>query len=158
MTSTIEPFELRDVTLGRIKGEGIVKVSMRLTWHEDGTQTVDHETVEGYWRFSVSASVWLRSNSPDSHTAGQCRDIVARLNTEASRRLCLLWEAWHLNDFTAGCAHQTPVYTAQGQYDLAAVPPCPETGYRFGSAWLLRPIPDAVLVEMRDVAQLITAP
>lgn len=45
-----------------------------------------------------------------------------------------LWKNYHLNEMNAGCEHQkenTPV----GEV-------CPVCGYRYGSAWLYREIPD----------------
>lgn len=131
---------LRDVRIGRIEREGWVDIDAKLTWVGSPMTTIDHQVVDGYWRFSVSATLWAQTDSPDCYAAGQCIDEVRKL--PRAQTLCDLWERWHLNDMRAGCAHQTPAYLPGGGYDLDAVPPCPETGYRFGHAWLLEPIPD----------------
>lgn len=55
---------------------------------------------------------------------------------------------WHLNGMKAGCAHQSVVWE-DSKYgrrpDLERTAPCPETGYRYGSAWLSEPLPAEVL-------------
>lgn len=96
-----------------------------------------------------------------------------------------LWERWHLNDLTAACAHQRPVRSGRyltvptasgGQLDIAQLGNysnvnagdlsatdvnlrlvCGETGYRYGTAWLVDPLPAAVLAQIYDVYGL-TAP
>lgn len=54
---------------------------------------------------------------------------------------------WHLNGMRAGCAHQTVVWEDSKygrQPSLDRTLPCPETGYRYGTAWLAEPLPEEV--------------
>ena len=58
----------------------------------------------------------------------------------APRRLKDLWDRWHLNDMRAGCEHQRAL--GWTSYDDHPSEPCPECGYKFGSAWLFEPLPE----------------
>lgn len=60
-----------------------------------------------------------------------------------------LAERWHLNTMRAACAHQTVVW-ASDRYgrqapSLDLTPACPVTGYKYGHAWLVEPLPAEVL-------------
>lgn len=61
---------------------------------------------------------------------------------------------WHLNGLRAGCAHQEIVWE-EGKYgrqmSLTETLPCPETDYRFGSAWLVEPLPQDVIDYLKDL-------
>lgn len=48
---------------------------------------------------------------------------------------------WHLNAMRAGCTHQRAAGWGR-QDDIGK--PCPECGYRYGSAWLFEPLPAEV--------------
>lgn len=153
-----EPIEISDLEIGRIPDLGIVRLDIALTRRGWQGQTVTHEDVDGYWRFSVSASVWQRRNSTDCHMAGQIRSTV-RLLGPTTAELCRLWKRWHLNDMRAGCAHQgQPRYTATGSADLDSVEPCPKTGYRYGSAWLVEVIPQSELDAIGTMVQSLRSP
>lgn len=68
-----------------------------------------------------------------------------------------LAEHWHLNTMRAACAHQAPVY-APDRYgrevpSLDLTPACPETGYKYGHAWLVEPMPAEVLAYFRRLIE-----
>ena len=147
MTKT--DMQVKDREIGRIKGVGIVRVNARLEWVDRPAVTVDHEEIGGHYVFAASGSLWLRSNSPDCYSAGQMLEKTWPL--PAGRPLIRLWREWHLNGMQAACAHQAVPAGMSGSEALDAVPPCPVTGYRYGSTWLVRVIPDDVVAEMREV-------
>lgn len=140
-------------------------VDVRLTWTDRKGSTVEHEEVEGLWVFAASGVVHSPSRS-EFLSGGQNLDHLADLDKWApgwSRPMTddLLgwWQLLHLNDMEAGCAHQTVVWedSTYGRrpalYDPKAdtgTQPCPKTGYRYGTAWLMRTIPDDVVSEIRD--------
>lgn len=147
-----EEINLHDVELGRITGEGLVKVNLRLEWKTRPYQTIHHDHRDsGYWAFGVSGSLWARRNSPDCYAAGQIIRAVKRLRTPTARELCRLWDRWHLNDMKGACAHMTTPKV----YDRDTAPVCPESGYRYGSAWLVEEIPDEEIEAIRRVATWI---
>lgn len=53
---------------------------------------------------------------------------------------------WHNNALRMTCAHQPdPATLTRDQIDaLVGKATCPETGYRYGSKWLVDPLPDEV--------------
>lgn len=72
---------------------------------------------------------------------------------EVTAAIDRLWERWHLNDMRAACAHQTKPEVPEGvasrtHWLLDNTPPCPVTGYRYGSAWLHAPLDDQALTDL----------
>lgn len=94
-----------------------------------------------------------------------------------------IWDTWHLNDLKAGCEHQRAMgwdkepidsskpTTAYGKFHSGQTSdswnlkgwvyppyghltePCPECGYKYGTAWLHEEVPDTVikfLLELPD--------
>lgn len=133
-------------------------VRVELSAHDRGGahETIYHgPTPVPCWRLSVTSYEWKRDCS-DIEGGGATTDYIR----QAARRpepkfgpwelhaLAKLGDRWHLNDLQAACAHQTVVWE-DGRYgrqpSLELTEPCPETGYRYGSAWLTEPLPDDVL-------------
>lgn len=152
-------FNAKDVPVGRTSGESygykrslLVTVEVRmevLDRHE--YETVNHERVSNPLDFAITTAVWQPGNRDwvsGGATVEPLGELVEYLNgfdAESVKALADLAE-WHLNGMTAGCAHQGEPVMRDGRYgpeiDFDRTPPCPETGYRYGSAWLLRPLPD----------------
>jgi hypothetical protein len=77
--------------------------------------------------------------------------------------LAILWSMWHLNDLNPGCIHQDEwdadkeLVLENGEMKLAGHvypkespegllgKPCPVCGYKYGTAWLKREVPEKVL-------------
>lgn len=69
-------------------------------------------------------------------------------------RMGQIAERWHLNGMRAGCAHQKVAYETD-RYgrripSLRLTLPCPVTGYKYGTAWLVEPLPREVVEEIRS--------
>lgn len=149
-----------EILIGRTDAGEKVYVSARLERQAGEWQTVTHETVSSPLEVAFQGTVVRKGGSitrdGDIITSGQIdRAYLRRVggllatgwSVEDVRKLADLWDEWHLNAMQAGCAHQTPVYE-DGRYgrrvDLDNTPACPVTGYKYGSAWLTRPLPDEV--------------
>lgn len=66
-----------------------------------------------------------------------------------AQRLKELASRWHLNTLKAGCAHMT--LPQDQSYDARKDITCEAgTGYKYGSAWLVEPLPAEVLSELVD--------
>jgi hypothetical protein len=117
-------------------------------------------------RFSMCAEVWNGSHT-DCITCGQCVDGVAALfpHDKKAQRMLAIWQRWHLNDMHAGTPAQekylrdNPVeemyrsdhYThACLKLQAALLDPDPETGYRYGHAWLTEDLPQDVINEINS--------
>lgn len=101
--------------------------------------------------FSAMAMVY-RHNS--FVCGGQCLDESDILDAVENGKLCKkdkatyleilrLWKNYHLNGMNAGCEHQkvgSPVGSV-----------CPVCGYRYGSAWLYREIPEKDLEAIKNL-------
>jgi hypothetical protein len=145
-----------DVPVGRIPGESygyqrdlLVTVNVRMERRERDAQTIDHETISGHLDFAITVAVWQPNrNDITASYAGSdepLRQVLAHGRYEDGMdadkvRAFMELDAWHLNTMTAACAHQTPVGEDIGER-LDNTPPCPVTGYKYGHAWLVRPLP-----------------
>ena len=116
-------------------------VSARIDTHERSSMTIDHEPITGYSELAITAGVWNMNHS-DFIICGQCQEALDNMVTyEAgwdhakAMRLKAIWERWHLNGLRAGCAHGLD---------------CPE-GYKYGSAWLVEPLPDDIVAELQEM-------
>lgn len=120
-------------------------------------ETTDHRTVVDPLELSVTYSTrktWATRDDDDpwvSCGAGAA-EAVAEITTreaapEVFERIARLIP-WHLNGMSAGCDHQTVEYESSPygrRPSLSDTLPCPVTGYRYGSAWLLRELPDEIV-------------
>ncbi|TXH09345.1 MAG: hypothetical protein E6R04_08315 [Spirochaetes bacterium] len=136
--------------------------------HHTGREwtAVEHEPITDWWEFSASGGVWrngsentfgqnlyhLRDLDPDRLAPGWTKADVRSLRT--------IWERWHLNGMKAACSHMTGdvlVYEPDGyggQRISCSGTVCPETGYTYGKAWLVEPLPDEVVTEVRRLLAL----
>ena len=137
--------------------------------HHTGREwtTIEHEVITDYWEFSASGGLW-RNGSED--TFGQMLHYLTKLDPDRLapgwnkvtdvRSLRTIWERWHLNGMNAACAHMTDdvlVYEPDGyggQRISCSGTVCPETGYTYGKAWLVEPLPDDVITEVRRLLAL----
>lgn len=161
MTETL----LDQVLIGRTPDGSRVRVTVELKdlhggWDIDTTETVEHAEIGPFRRLSISALGYSKHRRV-ADSAGQIIDmaelvahggeVASGLRRQDVARLVEIWREWHLNDMTAGCAHQTPPVGSTLSERLDQTPPCPVTGYRFGSKWLVRPLPEALVTELREL-------
>ena len=64
-------------------------------------------------------------------------------NAENWYDLLDVWKEWHLNDMQAGCKHQRKL--GWDSYDEHPSEPCPVCGYKYGTAWLKKELPQMVI-------------
>jgi len=231
----------RTIGLGKVDGYGNgqkscaveIEIEVRhVTGHPH--DSVTHEPLEEYDALSISGSVWNHQRT-DILSGGQNYEELAALFpfSKRVRRIIEIWREWHLNDLTAGCAHQSETWTctnlrsdheayltslaavlaeqrtrtatketceaiadtereiacARAAADAAHDAPiengwiaihtlfgeypyphdgstchvcgrnrwdepsdaCPESGYRYGTAWLVRPLPVEIVDELRSI-------
>lgn len=127
--------------------------------HETQTSdytTTQHEQRTGpHARLALSVLGWYGLTS-DPDTAGQVGNMLADITRPAGtlthadiKRLAEIWDRWHLNDRRAACAHME--LPDDPSYDARRDITCPETGYRYGHAWLVEPLPDGLWDEVRAI-------
>lgn len=85
-------------------------------------------------------------------------DRVLLEPTDLSAAVERLWSRWHLNTMRAACVHQAvPEVPAdvsawdRSSWLLDNTPPCPVTGYRYGSAWLTVALDEQAQADLRLV-------
>lgn len=136
-----------------------VRVDIRIERLErrESYQTTEHQQIVRPYGLSVTTQVWSPGGA-DMVAGGATRDPLREV-TEPSRfwtrgtlaALATLGDRWHGNDFQAACAHQDVVYEdgplgRRPSLDLTL--PCTSTGYRYGSAWLVEPLPEQVIGDL----------
>jgi hypothetical protein len=150
----------REVVVGTVPGEEYgykrnlqvtVDIRMERRDRQAEYETTDHRKVSEPLDFSITTAVW-RPDGKDSVGGGATCEPLRQLVTwapgfdaEKAAQLADLGAEWNLSGMQAGCAHQAPVWKEgrEGrEYDLDRTPPCPETGHKFGHAWLVRELPD----------------
>lgn len=117
-------------------------------------ETVNHEKVTEPYEFACTTSVW-RPDGKDIVAGGATTEPLLEaaehatswcpgFNAATALELAALGNIWHLNAMQAACAHQEVVWE-DSKYgrrpSLDDTPRCPQTGYKYGSAWLVKPLP-----------------
>lgn len=138
----------------------------------DGRVFVEVEYRDG--RLSMSGVIGPKVNGNATGPCGQIRESISGeldlmsfapgWDRERVAALLEVWDGWHLNDMQAGTPVQTawvrahadefpgyPVAHYEWACDglaAAGLHPDPETGYRYGSAWLSVEVPASVLEQV----------
>jgi hypothetical protein len=149
----MENFNIHRKYVGAMADGTRVFVNASVKTEERECQTVDHGTVRNGQRLSLTGET--------VYSAGQIIDDVRAVVKPAKGltaadllELVSIWEEYHLNDMKALCAHQTAAYEYSRGYkslDLDAIGACPVSGYRPGSAWLYKTVPDLILARVREI-------
>lgn len=125
-------------------------------------QTTQHEGLTRPLGLSVMSNVWQPGRG-DIVTGGATREPlrdVAEHGTpgrfwdpDKLTLMARLGDQWHANDMTAACAHQEVVYEEKPYHrpSLDLTPPCPVTGYRYGTDWLITPLSTPVVDTLLDL-------
>lgn len=152
-----------------LHGAGIrVDLDAHMEWKETPTphQTIEHVECLALVEFTFAWQIFERRAGRWEET-GWHRD---RLDLDAIdglawqdgwdearvERIAVLGGEWHLNGLQAACAHQAVVWdeTPYRQPSLDRTMPCPTSGYRYGTAWLARPMPPEIEAELRSLCAI----
>lgn len=107
---------------------------------------------------SISGTIWNKSKT-DSVRCGQClADIKKYINSPLFDEIYRFWQLYHLNDMHAGTEAQEKMldnakitdYFESCNY-LRDKGLYIDNGYRFGSGWLYRSIPEADLNRIKEI-------
>jgi hypothetical protein len=154
-----------DLYLGRLPGGEKVYVHLQLAEHSEVKQSIEHEPVSCYVQLSITGHTRLPGRR-GWESGGQIVDTVVELAHEGELaqgltpelllHLVTVWRAWHLNGLRAGCLHQHVAYeySSSGAKQLSTTntETCPLSGYRYGSAWLVRPLEARVVAFLSEFA------
>jgi hypothetical protein len=152
---------IHNIIVGRTPEGRTATLSVSLRHHTATPQgipaardTVYHARVENYDTATFTGALWTGRDATDSVMVGQIVDAIRAAATHepvtealgaAVNALCDLWDRWHNNHLHPGCVHQAPDQGWDITTKLSETPVCPETGYEWGSDWLVEPIPTEVM-------------
>jgi len=137
------------------------------------------ESISTYYRTKtqdhvcrICGNVWNRART-DISSGGQNTDTIRAAFSDDARvvRLCELWDRWHLNDMRPGMRAQAAYLADQGltgaKYEAAVkaleaanlleVRTPDGKFYKYGSAWLVEPLPAEVEAEVRELVAALKA-
>jgi hypothetical protein len=144
--------------VGRTNGGSRVFVSIRLTRSNREVRFTDHTYGPQGWDLGISGFA-ICPGSREAYTAGQISGDLARVTNPAEgwtaddvRSLLETWQAWHLNTLNAESDEQR----AAGITYRDNPTHVDSAGYKIGSAWLTRRLPDDVLAEVLRLRALPT--
>ena len=161
----------KTIYLGKIDYSGNGKKTNRVTIEAELKQiknlsfTTDTEPIKEYYTFSASANIW-QGNNRDIDAGGQMVDEAASYfpENEIAQRLKEIWEKYHLNDLNAGtekqsnCLDEYKKVNPEWRYEYTAactileeVDLLEDSGYKYGSKWLVRPIPETIVEEIKEL-------
>lgn len=111
--------------------------------------------------FTMSGSVW-NSKKTGIIAGGQMCDEIGKhfKHDKRVQRLVQIWQKYHLNDMNAGTINQEIALEDCKSYDYYAR--CKhlenngllyDNGYKYGTAWLFRQIPDEVIEEVKQICE-----
>lgn len=169
----------KDLVLGKTgKGETVTVDIVLRAVGRNMQSAVDHRDMSHGVELSIMGTVYddgvsvdtLRAGTGsarhlDNHTlsGGQIShylsDIVEPygMSGQDVKRLQEIWDKYHLNAMKAGCAHQQKLPEGKtGVWGLDNIKPCPETGYKYGSAWLYEELPTGLIPELKQIIAKVT--
>lgn len=147
ITANLQSFE-------QVPNGGFMHKTLRLgtvkTWEDGRWMSVYCKVQFEAGRLSISG---VEGPLPGGNCLGSCGQIdmslepsKIKLATGWTRELLLrflaVWKNWHLNDMTAECEHQRARGETWSTHPSAV---CPDCGYKLGSAWLKREVPEDVI-------------
>lgn len=154
-------FSRESVEIGKDKDGYKLLIDIEIKEPQEEIITIDHKIIKkphysfpmvaGVHTLSISGGAW-NGRKKDFEYYGQIYDELIPSNIKSytngwnSRKvmdLVAIWKRWHLNDLQAGCIHQTDFSVNTEDWQKRADEEtlnCPD-GYKYGSAWLIEPLP-----------------
>lgn len=158
--SRTEEVLLDDVLLAKAKDGSRFYLTLNLRHSErSNAQTVEHEPITEYDSVTFMGAI-AEGRRKNATTTGQIvglltyRDEFKPVNgfTEDDlQNIVQIWHEWHCNDMNAACAHMGPGALKRWQ-ETGIGDVCETSGYRYGSAWLVKPLPAEVVAKVREIA------
>lgn len=131
-------FSARDIPVGH-RGARLVTVSVHMEWltRRSAYETVDHEQVIRPLEFSITTTLGRDFAGASVEPLTEITRYAGGYDKASAAELVKLSE-WHMNSMSPACSHQK-------RYAGLDSAPCPVTGYRWGTAWLIRSLPEGFL-------------
>jgi hypothetical protein len=112
--------------------------------------TVTHEDIDKPMTLALTSAVFTgKKNIGRNHvTSGATLEHLGRIikpapgfTLDEARELHRIGTQWHLNTMKSACVHMDTPKGKTGSEILDMGITCPETGYKWGHSWLVKPLP-----------------
>lgn len=137
-------------TPGRKNNEAVVEIRLEKKSVWSPYQSISHEQKpEGYETIKLTFSLTIWQPRKKDITAWYSGNGFSESglfkHNKKFQRLCELAARWHLNAMKPGCEHQI---TGPCNNPTIMSQVCPESGYKYGSAWLFEEVPQEIVNEI----------
>lgn len=109
---------------------------------------VEIRDYDGFRELTISGSVW-NTRHTDIIAGGQNWEEILSYFPDSIKvgSIVRVWQRWHLNGMRSGCEHQRALGWTWTTHPSE---PCPDCGYRLGTAWLREELPQEVIDTVRS--------
>lgn len=143
-------FMVSDMPIGKYGTDRLpVRVNVRLERMDEDRQTVDHEPITSWLDFGITSQIMNLTNTNILIPRPGLVPLVELEEPFTAARLSTLaaLAAFHHNSLYDYCVHQSSPQGPRGRRPA----PCEKTGFEYGDAWLVRPLPEDFLPRLREV-------
>lgn len=162
--TTIKLGKVDYLDIGRRDCPVDVEVEVRSVKTDNERLTIDLEPTRSYCELSMCGNIW-QANERDIYSGGQIYDTLLELYPDNPLvvEMVKVWKQWHLNNLKAGSRRQAEVIDAYKrdnplwQYDyseaceiLKAKGLYEDNGYKYGHDWLIEPLPDDIIEQVKS--------
>lgn len=134
--------------VGKLDGKG-VSITLEMEKKNQKKKTIEHTEVDSYYALSMTGDIRNGGGAQINDILRKGLDEYA-IPKENFHRIIEIWDNYHMNDFQPGCEHQISIPTNIANWsELAAKQTklCPN-GYKYGSGWLLKELPNGLVEEV----------
>lgn len=157
MKSMNEKTLANDVLIGRTTTGSRIFATVNIRMQDRDAVSVEHLPVEaGYTSLSFTWAEIEKGRRTISccgcgtdWSVDAVREPADGFTLKQIRRLAEIAKEWHLSDMQAGCLHMT--LPKDESYDARKHITCPRTGYKYGSAWLVKVVPEELITELHEM-------
>lgn len=166
--------QVRDLHVGYVPGRpygyqralrAYIDIRVEKLTRREIYETVNHEFVSEPLDFAISGHVaygthWVAGGAMAPEILRSVTRTMNGISIKDLRRLAKIADLCHLSSMQAGCAHQDDTLPADLPAHLTIpwrldnVEPCPITGYRYGSSWLIQPVTEELVDCVRRLCKI----
>ncbi len=160
------PVFKKTVTVGRMD-EGKINLTLEIRNVRGPAESIGHRRLSWYHELSITGDIYYKNGRGVSE-CGQCSETIYRgldelkptkgvmMSRADLETILYVWDRWHLNSMHAGCKHQAdhvpngPDMMSFKEHAAIETAKCPN-GYKYGSKWLVEPLPRAVFDRITSI-------
>ena len=154
--------------LWRLRKDGRTTHRIFLTAEIEKKEGLNYETLQlgEFLALSITGNLYeVHKTKPVWIAGGQIDSTIKQLLADGHKikddawkleEALRIWDEWHLNNFTPGTKRQMEALEEPLDYDSAVkrlkeIGLYDNNGYKYGQAWLIKPLPDEVIARLKVI-------